>query len=57
LLFNNREPTSTDLESPLVRERLALIHRNELTLLAIDAVCGAAFLVLAENVVIQPTGT
>ena len=54
-LLNNREPTSSDLESPLLRERRALIQRNELTLLAIDAVCGATFLVLAENVVIQPT--
>lgn len=54
-LLNNRDPTSADLESPLLRERLTLVQSDQLTLLAIDAVCGAAFLILAKDVMIQPT--
>ena len=54
-LMQNREPTANDLEWPAVREKLALIQSGELTLLAIEAVYGATFLVLAKSITIEWT--
>lgn len=49
-LFQKREPTDSDLEWPMLAQKLALIRDGELVLMEIEPVCGASFLLLARTV-------
>jgi hypothetical protein len=54
LLMQGREPDASDLESPLLKEKLRCIQNGSLGLLEIEPVYGATILVLAENFKIEP---
>lgn len=53
-LMRGKEPSPSDLEWPLLREKLARIQCGALGLLEIEPVHGATILVLAEDFRLEP---
>lgn len=53
-LMRGREPSSSDLEWPILKQKMALISDGKLSLLEIEPVYGATVTILAEAFRIDP---